>query len=476
MPSGQPMEVRVFDATMATLVQDWTNTGVTEHVVDSGLGVSAYYYTATLNAGDAYIIDWRNGTTPTRVATETLSNTDTWNDASIAALGSPASQASVTALGSPMQAGATVDTNPVTLAASQPDYAPLLASGYTAPDNTDIAAIKTAVAAIPTNPLLTTDARLNDLDAAISSRLAASAYTAPDNTDIGAIKADVENATYGLNALLTAIQACLQAAAYVAPDNADIAAIKTAVAAIPTTPLLAANYTAPDNADITAIKGDVESATYGLNALLTAINSRLAAAGYTAPDNTDIAAIKAQTDKLQFDASDYVKSDPQSAITVGNVTVGGYASGQDPASLLLSAPANKLLTNSNGYVTATNGGGAASVVLPPIQGQVYTATAIEFQTVRVVQGDTPTITFNLGADYTGWTAEFGASLAPGGPLVMPVRNATWTDAALGQGNIALTAADTATPGSYYAELKLLNGSTVLTAIKFTVQVLPAVIS
>ncbi len=27
MPAGEPMEVRVFDATTGTLVQDWTSTG-----------------------------------------------------------------------------------------------------------------------------------------------------------------------------------------------------------------------------------------------------------------------------------------------------------------------------------------------------------------------------------------------------------------------------------------------------------------
>ena len=52
---------------------------------------------------------------------------------------------------------------------------------YTAPDNVGISAI-------PTNPLLTTDIRLNTLDAAISSRNA----TAPDNAGITAIKAKTD--------------------------------------------------------------------------------------------------------------------------------------------------------------------------------------------------------------------------------------------------------------------------------------------
>ena len=79
----------------------------------------------------------------------------------------------------------------------------------------------TAIGAIPTNPLLTNDARLNNLDAkvsdvkaktdkipnqpapageydtqldaTISSRLAESSYTAPDNAGIGQIQTDIGN-------------------------------------------------------------------------------------------------------------------------------------------------------------------------------------------------------------------------------------------------------------------------------------------
>jgi len=43
-------------------------------------------------------------------------------------------------------------------------------SGYTIPDNTTIGNIYTTVQTIPTNPLLTTDVRLNNLDTTISSR------------------------------------------------------------------------------------------------------------------------------------------------------------------------------------------------------------------------------------------------------------------------------------------------------------------
>lgn len=62
---------------------------------------------------------------------------------------------------------------------------PLAAASYTAPDNAGIAAI-------PTNPLLSDDARLLLLDAAISSRLAAADYTDPANGDVAAILAAVQ--------------------------------------------------------------------------------------------------------------------------------------------------------------------------------------------------------------------------------------------------------------------------------------------
>lgn len=61
-----------------------------------------------------------------------------------------------------------------------------LTSAY---DSAKTAASQTSVNAIPTNPLLTNDARLNNLNATIASRLAADNYTAPANDNITAIKA-----------------------------------------------------------------------------------------------------------------------------------------------------------------------------------------------------------------------------------------------------------------------------------------------
>ena len=73
----------------------------------------------------------------------------------------------------------------------------------------------------------------------------------------------------------------------------------------------------------------------------------------------------------------------------GNVTIAGYASGQDPASLLLTTPANKLLTNASGYVTTSN---------PATGGSSVTEATIWAYGTRslTAQADTPGTTTILG--------------------------------------------------------------------------------
>jgi len=81
MPSSAAVQVRVYDVTGASETVAWTATGVSERAV--GLSKSCYYYTATLTAGSAYQIDWRDSGTPTKVASETIANTDSWLDAAL---------------------------------------------------------------------------------------------------------------------------------------------------------------------------------------------------------------------------------------------------------------------------------------------------------------------------------------------------------------------------------------------------------
>jgi len=106
-------------------------------------------------------------------------------------------------------------------------------------------ASQTSVSAIPTNPVLATDARLAYLDAAVSTRFPTSSYVAPlDGAATQAAAqaaliafdpatvADLLGAVTALQADNAATQAAI--AALPAPDNAGIAAIKGNSALIPT--------------------------------------------------------------------------------------------------------------------------------------------------------------------------------------------------------------------------------------------------
>ncbi|MBI5634862.1 MAG: hypothetical protein HZA15_15450 [Nitrospirae bacterium] len=109
----------------------------------------------------------------------------------------------------------------------------------------------------------------------------------------------------------------------------------------------------------------------------------------------------------------------------------------------------------------------AAIVLPVMQGQIYTAVASQAREVVIIRGDTPRITFDLGAAYSGWTPKFGAKASPSDTAyVIAVKDATWTDATAGEGYVDLTAAETATVGKLSAEIELQNGTQRLTAIKF----------
>jgi plastocyanin len=82
-------------------------------------------------------------------------------------------------------------------------------------------ATQTSVSAIPTTPLLAADTRLDNLDTAISTRLATSGYTAPANADIAAIKAktdtlvNTDTSALALQASVAALGTPMQAGALV---------------------------------------------------------------------------------------------------------------------------------------------------------------------------------------------------------------------------------------------------------------------
>lgn len=94
-----------------------------------------------------------------------------------------------------------------------------LTSAY---DAAKAAASQTSVNAIPTNPLLTNDARLNNLDTTISSRLATTGYTPPPTA--ANIRSEIDTNSTKLD---VAIGTRLAALNYIAPNNTDIGNIKT---------------------------------------------------------------------------------------------------------------------------------------------------------------------------------------------------------------------------------------------------------
>lgn len=93
-------------------------------------------------------------------------------------------------------------------------------------------------------------------------------------------------------------------------------------------------YVAPDNASITAILADTAAIDARLpsdpadqsvviaatDAILTAVDTRLAASSYTAPDNASVTAIKAKTDSLTFTSPGYLDVN---ILKINGITVGG---------------------------------------------------------------------------------------------------------------------------------------------------------
>ena len=179
-------------------------------------------------------------------------------------------------------------------------------------------ATQTSVNSIPTNPLLTTDVRLNNLDATISSRATQTSVNSIPTNPL--LTTDVR-----LNHLDADISTRLPTSSYVAPDNADILLIKAKTDNLPVDPasntqVNTRNSTAHFDAiigtpvgtvssDIAEVEADIDliptnpllTSDVRLNNLDATISSRLATAGYTAPDNADIVLIKAKTDQLLFD-------------------------------------------------------------------------------------------------------------------------------------------------------------------------------
>lgn len=120
---------------------------------------------------------------------------------------------------------------------------------------------------------------------------------------------------------------------------------------------------------------------------------------------------------------------------------------------------------------------AETIVLPPITGRAYSSVVQQNVKVDIVQGDTPRLTFDVEEDYSGWSVYFGAKTkASDSVYVIDPKEGGWTDASVGQGYIDLTSTDTSTVGKIYGEIELRNGDQRLTPIKFTLNIIAAIIN
>ena len=175
-----------------------------------------------------------------------------------------ATQVAIAAIPAPLDSTATQAATAAALAAYDGLVVADIAGLATAGDVTSAqTAIIAEIDAIPTNPLLTNDARLNNLDAAISTRLASAGYTAPANADIAAIKAKTDTLTNGPT--LAAIEASTVLAKQtgftgIATSSNVTAAQAAIIAEIDAIPAPASAPTAIENAAAVRVEIDAELA------------------------------------------------------------------------------------------------------------------------------------------------------------------------------------------------------------------------
>lgn len=180
-------------------------------------------------------------------------------------------------------------------------------------ENYDDTALTAKVEAIPTNPVLTTDTRLD----AIGTPLQASNYIAPDNTKIGQIKSKVDTLqnyddttittkVEAIKTVVDSIKTTVEDKTGYSLTTAQVQAIAVAVESHlldegDSQQLINAITTAIGNSNVdetilvAAIRADLERT----GGKIDAIGTPLQASNYVAPDNTKITAIKTQVDTLQ---------------------------------------------------------------------------------------------------------------------------------------------------------------------------------
>jgi len=186
----------------------------------------------------------------------------------------------------------------------------LASAGYIAPDNATISTIntklgtpsvslsadiatrasQTSVNSIPVTTLLSSDLRLDNLDAAISSRLPSASYSAPisASTISSQVRAELFTELARIDVAISSRNATTPPTVSQIRTELDTNSTKLDVAV--STRLAGVTYTIPPTASQVATQVRTELTTE-LGRIDAAISTRLSSAGYTSPDNTTIGTI-----------------------------------------------------------------------------------------------------------------------------------------------------------------------------------------
>ena len=364
---------------------------------------------------------------------------------------------------------------------------------------TDIAAkaSQSSVTAIPTNPLLTTDSRLNNLDAQVSTRLATSGYTAPPATVVlaanqtcnitGNLSGSVGSVTGSVGSVTGSVGSVLGAVGSVTGSVGSVlgavGSVTGSVASVTGSVGSVAGAVASVTGSVGSVAGNVGGSVIGTVTLaasqpnyaptkttdLATLATQASVNTVISYIDTEVAAIKAQTDQLSF--------------TTGKVNANATAT-VDTAAIdaALAAPGSAMSTaHGSGSWLTGSGGGGSSIVIPVITGQPTLIRLTDSVSLQILRGDSYRVTFSLGPNYTGYTGQFAAklrgadgSLSP--TYSIPLRSITWTDITIGAGYVDLTATDTATIGLYTGEIQLTDGTHVRTPKQYTIGIIADIIT
>lgn len=109
---------------------------------------------------------------------------------------------------------------------------------------------------------------------------------------------------------------------------------------------------------------------------------------------------------------------------------------------------------------------ASIVTIPSLNGAMYSPTVQYGQTLKVVQGDSPTITGILNNNYTGYTVTlYFEQKDSKSPQFKFNQAGTWLDVLTGSYACTLSSLNTQIPGTYEVDVKVVKDGITLTGLK-----------